>query len=267
MNDFSVKKRVNIDRRRPLDITVSEEKKTVIPDEDTDFSPEENCFDKDVSLLVTEGVSDDEILTRFKTYVTGKSSLKEIYNIRFVDSEGNIVQPAEGKKVTVRIKAPALESDTAKYYVTHRSSETGSFSMYKNDLIRYENGYIVFEVDHFSYFAVCVEETESTPDSEPAPVTVESITVATLPVKTAYTYKLDSLDVTGLALTVTYSDGATETVTDTSKMTVSGFDSGKTGAQKVTVEYEGASAEFEVTFTYVWWQWIIRILLLGFLWY
>lgn len=109
----------------------------VIPDEDTDFSPEENCFDKDVSLVVTEGVSDDEILTQFKTYVTGKSSLKEIYNIRFVDSEGNIVQPAEGKKVTVRIKAPALESNTAKYYVTHRSSETGSFSMYKNDLIRY----------------------------------------------------------------------------------------------------------------------------------
>lgn len=30
MNDFSVKKRVNIDRRRSLDITVSEEKKTVI---------------------------------------------------------------------------------------------------------------------------------------------------------------------------------------------------------------------------------------------
>ena len=85
--------------------------------------------------------------------------------------------------------------------------------------------------------------------------------------KTSYIYRMDNLDLSGLVLTVTYSDGTTETVTDTSKMKVTGFDNSKTGEQTVTVEYEGATAKFDVTVSYAWWQWIIRILLLGFLWY
>ena len=50
-------------------------------------------------------------------------------------------------------------------------------------------------------------------------------------------------------------------------MTVSGYDSSKIGEQTVFVECEGSRAEFTVTVSYAWWQWIIRILLLGFLWY
>ena len=47
----------------------------------------------------------------------------------------------------------------------------------------------------------------------------------------------------------------------------------KTNAQvsdngdSVTVEYTGHSADFKVNVSYAWWQWIIRILLLGFIWY
>ena len=78
---------------------------------------------------------------------------------------------------------------------------------------------------------------------------------------------MDSLNLSGLALNMTYADGTTETVTDTSKMNVTGFDNSKTGTQTVTVEYEGVTASFDVTVSYAWWQWIIRILLLGFLWY
>ncbi|MDY5948420.1 MAG: bacterial Ig-like domain-containing protein [Oscillospiraceae bacterium] len=57
------------------------------------------------------------------------------------------------------------------------------------------------------------------------------------------------------------------TVTDTALMNFSGFDSKKTGEQTVTVEYGGLSAGFTVNVKYAWWQRIIKILLLGFLWY
>ena len=95
----------------------------------------------------------------------------------------------------------------------------------------------------------------------------ENIAITKLPSKTSYTYKSGNLDLSGLVLSVTCTDGTTETVTDTSKMKITGFDSTKIGSQTVTVEYEGRTNNFEVTVSYAWWQMIIRILLLGFLWY
>ncbi|MBR4050862.1 MAG: leucine-rich repeat protein [Clostridia bacterium] len=100
---------------------------------------------------------------------------------------------------------------------------------------------------------------------EAAPVA--DIEIITTPTKTAYTYKTGNIDLSGIELKVTYEDGYSETVTDTSKMTVSGFDSKKVGNQTVTVEYAGATAEFQVGVSYAWWQWIIRIILLGIFWY
>ena len=50
-------------------------------------------------------------------------------------------------------------------------------------------------------------------------------------------------------------------------MNASGFSADKEGTQTVTVEYSGFRTAFSVTVSYAWWQWIIRILLLGFLWY
>ena len=135
------------------------------------------------------------------------------------------------------------------------------------DMLKHENGYLIFDVTHFSYFAVCVANNEPIVPDTPTEKTVSSVSVATLPTKTSYTYKTDNLDLSGLALTVTYSDGTTETVTDTSKMKITGFDNTKTGTQTVSAEYAGASASFDITVSYAWWQWIIRILLLGFLWY
>lgn len=223
--------------------------------------PEEDCCDVDVTLKVTKDISNSEVLNQFKVHVSGNGSIKEVYNISLVDTDGNVVQPNEGKKVTVRIKIPDNTIPAEKYYVIHKSSTLDATEIIKNKDIRYENGYIVFEVDHFSYFAICIE------DDSPAEKNVSSISIATLPSKTSYTYKKENLDLSGLALTVTYSDGTTETVTDTSKMKVTGFDNSKTGTQTVTVEYEGETASFDVAVSYAWWQWIIRILLLGFLWY
>ena len=75
-------------------------------------------------------------------------------------------------------------------------------------------------------------------------ITLESIEIASNPTKTEY-YIGDSLVTTGLALTLTYSDGSTETVT--SGFTTSGFSSSAIGTKTVTVTYQGLTDTFNVT--------------------
>ena len=100
--------------------------------------------------------------------------------------------------------------------------------------------------------------------NQPAEKPIESIAVRTLPNKTSYIYK-ESLDTTGLTLTVNYTDGSSETVTDGFKASPDKFNS--VGSKTVTVTYKNHTAQFGVKVSYAWWQWVIRILLLGFLWY
>lgn len=238
------------------------ENENVIAEYDT------GCFgelDTKVSLKVeeTDGEKAQEMANVIVQSFSGVFP-KQIYNISPVDDSGNLVQPSNGK-VTVKIRLSESNNKAEDFIVFHWLSDTNKLNHYKVPQLTIEsidgNDYLVFEVDHFSYFAVCVEE------EIPAEKKVSSISVATLPSKTAYTYKMDSLDLSGLALTVAYSDGSTEAVTDTSAMKVTGFDNKKVGTQTITVEYEGATSKFDVTVSYAWWQWIIRILLLGFLWY
>ncbi len=100
------------------------------------------------------------------------------------------------------------------------------------------------------------------------PVTMTSVAIKTLPEKVNYTYKVDSdIDLDGLTLEVSYSDGSTAVVSDTSMMKASGYSAATAGNQTVTVEYEGFTVQYGVKVEYAWWQWIIRILLLGFIWY
>ena len=103
---------------------------------------------------------------------------------------------------------------------------------------------------------------------EPVAPYVTGITVKTLPAKTNYMYKIDgNVDLSGLTIEAIYSDGSTVIVTDTSMMKASGYSASTAGEQTVTVEYEGFAIEYTVNVEYTWWQWIIRILLLGFIWY
>lgn len=74
--------------------------------------------------------------------------------------------------------------------------------------------------------------------------TITGIAVKTLPAKTQYLVN-EQLDTTGLALTVTYSDGSTETVTE--GYTVTGFESATAGTKTVTITYENKTASFTVT--------------------
>lgn len=76
-----------------------------------------------------------------------------------------------------------------------------------------------------------------------------------------------NLDISGMQLKISGDDGSVNYITDTARMNINGFNSRKIGNQTVSVECDGYYAEFEVNVSYAWWQWIIRILLLGFIWY
>lgn len=100
--------------------------------------------------------------------------------------------------------------------------------------------------------------------SAPVEKTVVGMSISKFPDKTDYYYK-QSLSTSGMKLLVEYDDGTTETVTKGYEVPATTF---KTiGSHKITVTYKGFTDEFSVNVTYAWWQMLIRILLLGFLWY
>ena len=66
-------------------------------------------------------------------------------------------------------------------------------------------------------------------------------------------------------VSVTYSDGTSEELTD--GFTLSGTENLKYGENEITVTKGAKSASFTVEVKYKWWQWIIVILLFGWLWY
>ena len=89
-----------------------------------------------------------------------------------------------------------------------------------------------------------------------------------MPNKTVYIYRKDtSLDLSGMELEVTYSDGSKKTVTNTSAFKTSGYSAKPRGEKTITVEYKGLKTEFNVTVKYAWWQWLIIIFLFGWIWY
>ena len=93
------------------------------------------------------------------------------------------------------------------------------------------------------------------------------IVIKTMPSKTVYTYRRDkNLDTAGLEIEATYSDGSKKMI-DPAACKITGYSAKPAGNKTITVEFEGKTAQFNVTVKYVWWQWIIRILLLGFIWY
>jgi hypothetical protein len=82
-------------------------------------------------------------------------------------------------------------------------------------------------------------------DENPPPVVKLSSIAITAPDKTIYAVG-DSLDITGLAVTGTYSDGSKKTET-IGVSNVSGFDSTTTGKKVLTVTVGGKTATFEIT--------------------
>lgn len=169
----------------------------------------------------------------------------KLYNLKFFYGQVEI-QPQTGKTVEISIPVPAGYEAWSSFVITHRHSG----NLWDTFEVANRDGKIIFTTENFSEFGVYV---------------VTDTKIKNYP-KTSYAYR-DSFNVDGLALEVTNADGTTSVITDTSKMNISGYNPRKIGTQTITVEYEGAVVTYEVKVAYTWWQMIIRILLLGFLWY
>ncbi len=234
--------------------TLTREYKTTSSDKyDVSATYPPDSFDEEITLEVTEITDERE---PGGIYMVEGKSYKQIgiFNIKAVNSSGETAQPNANCKVTLKIAIPEEYRNRTDMVIYHRFVDGGREKLSTADgTIKIENGYMIFEVSKFSEFELLL------------PVASAEITV--LPNKTKYLYKSAALDLSGIELTVTHPDGTTEKVTDTSLMSVSGFNSSITGTQTVIVNYKECSAQLQVEVAYSWWQWIIRIILLGFLWY
>lgn len=211
-----------------------------------------DCFNEEITLDVETVTGDREpggvYMVDGKTYVQ-----VGVYNIKAVGESGAVVQPNEGCTVMIKMALPEEYKDKTDMVVYHRYVDGGREKLSTTDgTLTLKNGYMYFKVSKFSEFEILAGASE--------------LSVSKLPAKTAYSYK-EEIDLTGIQLKITNFDGSVEYITDTSKMTVENYDSSKIGTQTVTVNYEQYSCTVEVSVSYTWWQWIIRILFLGFLWY
>ena len=102
------------------------------------------------------------------------------------------------------------------------------------------------------------------PSTKPSDKKVASVMIYKLPEKTDYYYK-ETVETSGLELEVVYTDGSSEIIRSGFKVSPSVCN--ERGTQTVEVEYQGKTDSFEITVYFAWWQWIIWILLLGFIWY
>lgn len=180
--------------------------------------------------------------------VFGGENYKQLalYGVGFSNS-GAEIQPENGKTVEIRIPVPAAYKDGTNFLVINRFSDGTS-----QQIPATKNGnYIVIKVSRLGDLELCVKS--------------ETV-ILTAPDKVRYNYK-DALSLSGLTLEVYDANGNRTVISDTDSMTVNGYNPKKIGTQLLTVEYDGTSAQFEVTVAYAWWQILIRIFLLGFLWY
>ncbi len=212
------------------------------------YAPE--AFSEPVSLDVNEVQGDRE---PGGVYMVEGAYYEQIglYNIKAVNDSLAVVQPNEGYKVTIKLALPDAYKNRTAFVIYHRFVGGGREQLSTAaGTVKVEDGYLIFEVESFSEFEVMA--------------VAPSIKITRLPIKTVYTYG-EEIDLTGIRVIYTKADGTETVVTRTEYLTVSGFDSTKTGKQIVTVGYGQYRDTFEVEVKLSFWQWIIRIFFFGFI--
>ena len=182
----------------------------------------------------------------------------------------NTAVDAEGKVYTVQ-KAPEIESvavetmpDKTAYFEGETFDPAGLTLRVTYDDGTSEVVSDGFTCDGMPTVTVTYNGCTTQFDVTVTPVRIESVAIASMPKKTNYAYK-EAFNSDGLTLTVTYNNGKTETVTD--GYTLHSADNLIVGKNIVGVSFGGKAASFDITVYYTWWQHLIRIFLLGFLWY
>lgn len=140
----------------------------------------------------------------------------QLYNISFVKDD-KLVQP--NGKVTVRIPIPTgMQTNTCKVY---RQEENGRWTVID---ARVEGNYLMFETDHFSYYAVVGDSAK--------------LTVVSVPKKLKYV-EGEELDTAGL--TLKYNNQAINDGYICTPSVLSGY-----GTKTITIRYGSAIGQFEV---------------------
>ncbi len=212
-----------------------------------------------IELVIPNGSYDDDITLEIVEQFDGTSfqiintSLENVSNSVVFDIttkvNGEETQPSQA--LTVKIPLPA-GYDPNFTFVYHINSETAEVEKMES---RYENGYLIFEATHFSYYSVV----------EIKAPTVVSLTVTAQPSVNRYKYGIENLDTSGLEIVATYSDGTTAVI-DNSEVEFTGFDTSTRGVKTITATYEGCTATFDIEVYYTFWQWLLYILCFGWIW-
>ncbi len=229
---------------------------------DVTASYAEGCFDEDVSLDVAEIQGDRE---PGGVYMVEGEYYKQIgfYSIKTVNENGNVIQPNEGCTVTIKMAIPDAYKNRTEFMIYHRFVDGGREQLSTEaGTIKVENGYLIFTVSKFSEFEIFAKADKSEIPNTPVDKVTPSIKITSLPVKTVYACGED-IDLTGIRVIYTNSNGEKKFVSNIKHLSVSGYNSKEVGTQTVTVQYGDCSDTFEVKVRYTFWQWIIKILTFG----
>ncbi len=207
-------------------------------------------YDSDIELKVEKTFDGDSYQLIDLSYGSNQSVIFDISTVK----DGEKVQP-DGK---VKVKIPLPEGfGTKNIFVCYVDSANGKVT---NIPAKVVNGYVEFVAEHFSYYAV-VEKL--------AKVNSVSIDDIAMNYKTTATIVPIINADEGLGYTVSYSssDESVATVDKDGNVTSVG-----TGEAEITITITDENGKVtedtcNVTVSYAWWQWIIIIILFGWIWY
>ena len=207
-------------------------------------------FDSNVNLNITN-VYEGNAFGNLEI-VFGKENIK-LYDITTI-LNGVKVQPSG--KVKVRIPVPT-GFDTDKVRVMYYNPEVFSITEIPATIV---NGYVEFETDHFSYYAVVEEHGK-----------VKSVSVddISLNYKDSATINPNINVDADVGYTVEYISSNTDIVTvDGNGKVIATGTGDATVTVTVTDEYGNVVTDnCNISVEYTWWQWIIIIVLFGWIWY
>ena len=164
---------------------------------------------------------------------------------------------------SLQLTATVLPADASDKTVRWSSSDETVATVTSKGVVRAKaagTAFITAETTDGKKQDGCMITVRSTYVREP-----DRIEIAAYP-RIEYRYR-DPFDETGMTLTAFYDDGSTKTIDDPHAFTVLGYEPRKAGTQTVKVMYEDCETSFEVRVTMEWWQWLIRVILFGWIWY
>ena len=222
--------------------------------------------DEELSLVVKEiGVGSSEFAS-FQTVITDGDPVAA-YTIKIVDKNNKICQPKKGQAVTVKIKTPEGIKATDTIFIYHKTDD-GKVERIKmtDGNVKFENGYIVFKTTSFSHFIVAKES-----NTIPGKPVIKSVQIdnVSLSYKSSTKIKPVINADNGATYVINYksSNPKVASVDDNGKVTAL-----KKGSATITCTVtdsngNSVSDTCEVKVVYTWWQWLIKIVLFGWIWY